>query len=54
MQLRIIKQYDLKGIEVEILQYRDMDKWVDGSTTGNGRWVPGEWKDVPNLGWVNE
>lgn len=31
------------------LQYRNEDRWVDGSTTANGKWVFGEWKEVP---WV--
>jgi len=56
MELRIINRISHTsrvGFD-QILQYRDMDKWVDGSTTNNGKWVHGEWKDVPNLEWVDE
>ena len=45
MQLRILKRKE-NGL-IEILQYRNEDKWVNGSTTENGKWVHGEWKDVP-------
>ena len=55
MQLRIVTQWnDSFEEEIEILQYRNEDKWIDGSTTENGKWVHGEWKDVPKVGWVDE
>jgi len=51
MELRYVTRQVSNGREGtdKILQYRNEDKWVDGSTTANGVWVHGEWKDVPIL-----
>jgi len=52
MELRYVTRQVSNGREgtAKILQYRNEDKWVDGTTTANGSWVHGRWIDVPVLG----
>lgn len=49
IQLRLEERrvHDQRTGTAKILQQRTKTKWVDGSTTDNGRYDWSEWEDVP-------